>query len=912
MAVPSHRRPNSGTDASVTNAGADQRRNALERAEAHAPFLRESMAALPEIVETFASAGAEKAAAQAFAIGAEDVTAELRQRRRALSLAVALGDLSGELPLERVTELLSTFADEAIDCAIEAAVADLLPGESAKGLAAIALGKLGSRELNFSSDVDLLFVFDPELLPRRSGDEPGHSAVRIGRRVVELLQKRTEDGFVERVDLRLRPSPEVTPIVLPVNAAISYYESAAVGWERAAFIRARCCAGDSAVGQAFLDAIEPFVWRRALDFGAIEEVRTIGERIRDHYSERQKFGPGFDLKRGRGGIREVEFYVHAQQLVHGGREPELRAGATLDAIEALQQAGYFKPELADQLAEAYRRLRTIEHRVQMIDDQQTHLLPGDEAALANVARLHGFAGASDLLDWLRPCVEQVGEAFDELADEGSDRLPSKAEALVAALQGLGFEDAESVARRIGEWRSGRPRSLRSSAAMRAFEAMLPALLKAIARSADPMRALNRLSDVVERVPSGVNLYRLLEARPALTTLVARILAHAPALSDQLARRPELLDTLLDSSCFERPPPPEQFAELLEEEMRGEPFDIAIDRARRTINDRRFALGVQLIDLREDPLRIGEGYARVAEGAIVALADAVVAEFEEAHGKFPGAELLILGLGRLGGEVLTNASDLDIIYLFTNPEAEASDGPKPLGPANYFNRLANRVTAALSVATAAGPLYDVDTRLRPQGAQGMLAVSLDAFAGYQRKEAWTWEHMALTRARPVFGSQQARKQVSAILSDVLHQPYNADKLVADAVKMREDIARHKPPSGPLDVKLGEGGLIDLEFAVHILQLATKVGLQPRLEGALGALAEEALADSNIVSAQHLLTNMLITIRLVAPETTSPSEESCEVMAHACGAESWSELLVRHDEARQCISALWKRVKGGKIR
>jgi glutamate-ammonia-ligase adenylyltransferase len=437
--------------------------------------------------------------------------------------------------------------------------------------------------------------------------------------------------------------------------------------------------------------------------------------------------------------------------------------------------------------------------------------------------------------------------------------------------------------------------------------MLPALIEAIARSADPMRALNRLADVVERLPSGVNLYRLLEARPALTTLLARILAHAPALSDQLARRPELLDSLLDSSCFDPPPAAAEFAAFQAREIAGQPFDLAIDRARRIINERRFALGIQLIDLREPPLAVGAGYARVAEGALLALAEAAVAEFEEAHGRFPGAELVILGLGRLGGEVLTNASDLDIIYLFTQPQADQSDGPKPLGPANYFNRLANRVTAALSVPTPAGPLYEVDTRLRPQGSKGMLVVSLDAFAEYQRSEAWTWEHMALTRARPLFGSQAACAQVSALIDDILRAPHDSAKLVADAVKMREDIARHKPPSGPLDTKLGPGGLVDLEFAVHVLQLTHKQGLDPRLEKAVELLAEAGLVETNVIEAQHLLTEILITIRLIAPETTTPSEESCELMARACGSETWSELLARHDEARQSISALWEKVK-----
>ena len=883
------------------------RDDALERARRYSPFLRETMAARPEISDLFLDQGARAAADAAVAAGGETAADELRRRRLGLALAVSLGDLAGELRLEEVTALLSSFADQAIDRAIEVAFAELLEGEEVRGFAVIALGKLGSRELNFSSDVDLLMIFDPVSLPRRGRDEPGESAVRIGRRVVELLQKRTAEGYVARVDLRLRPSPEATPIVLPVNAAISYYESAALGWERAAFVRARACAGDMKLGKSFLSAIEPFVWRRALDFGAIEEIQKVGQAVRDHYASRQLFGPGFDLKRGRGGIREVEFFAQARQLVHGGRHPGLRAAATLDAIAALEAADELEPELASDLAEAYRRLRTIEHRVQMIADQQTHLLPAHSDALGDIASLHGASGPDELLDWLRPCVERVGAAFDEIAPGGADHLPRDPELLEAELRRLGFVETETPLRRMAEWRAGRTRSLRSPAALAAFEDMLPALLGAIAGSADPNHALNRLSDIVEQAPSGINLYRLLHARPDLSKLLARILAHAPALADHLASRPSLIDTLLDSSCFDPPPGPPDFAAFLKAESSNKPYDLGIDRVRRIVNERRFALGVQLIDARAEPLAVGRGYACIAEGALTALADAAVADFEKTHGQFAGAELVVLGLGRLGGSVLTHASDLDLIYLFTTPDAGTSKGPKPLGPADYFNRLANRVTAALSVPTAAGPLYEVDTRLRPQGAHGMLAVSVDAFAKYQRSEAWTWEHMALARARPVFGSKAARELVSREIGDILRQPRDRAKVIADAARMRDEIARHKPPSGPLDVKLGPGGLVDLEFAVHALQLTRHVGLDPRLEDAVAVLSAEGLVGENIVFAQTLLTKMLVVNRLLAPETATPNAPSRQLMAELCGASDWDDLLGQHEQARQGVLELWTRVK-----
>src|SRR5437763_10137715 len=708
-------------------ASIDARADALTRASRHSRFLREALQARGDIGETFLSEGAAAAAALALASAGEGLAGSLRRQRQALALAVALGDLAGELSLERVTRLLSDFADRAINEAVNAAITERVPDSEPKGFAVIAMGKLGSHELNYSSDVDLLLLFDPETLPKRSRDDPGEAAVRIGRRVIELLQQRTADGYVERVDLRLRPSPEVTPIALPLNAAISHYESSALPWERAAFIRARAAAGDVALGTQFLDAIQPFVWRRSLDFGVIEEVRQISARIRDHFAQGAHIGPGFDLKRGRGGIREVEFFVQIQQMIHGGRDSSVRAPGTLDAIAALVEAGRLEERQAGELAGAYRLLRTIEHRVQMVNDAQTHLLPADAHALDNVAQLHGLSGGQALLDLLAPRVEAAGAIFDGLAPEASPRLSNDPQILALELTRLGFTDVEAAMRHVADWRSGKARSLRSPPASQAFEAMLPGLLEAIAAAGDPNRALNRLGDIVERLSSGVNFFRLLEARPALAKLLAKLLAHAPALADQLARRPELLEGLFDASSFSMPPSAEEFAGVLVEAMRGQPYDVGLDRVRRLVNERRFALGVQLIDRRRDPLDVTEGYASVPEGALIALGQAAGAEFEQRHGRFPGSELLVLGLGRFGGCSLTHASDLDIIYLHTAQQGGLSDGAKPLGPNDYSNRLASRMTAALCVPTAAGPLYEVDTRLRPEGAKGMLVVSLDAFA-----------------------------------------------------------------------------------------------------------------------------------------------------------------------------------------
>lgn len=885
------------------------RDDAVRRAREHSPFLRQAVEARRDIVDAFMANGAAAAAKLALALAQGGIDSRLRRQRHGLALAVALGDLAGELALEQVTALLSDFADCAIDEAVKAAIGEIVPDAHPQGFAVIAMGKLGSHELNYSSDVDLLLLFDPETLPKRTRDDAGDAAVRVGRRIVEIMQKRTEDGYVQRVDLRLRPSPEVTPIALPVNAAISHYESSALPWERAAFIRARAAAGDIALGQRFLEAIHPFVWRRSLDFGVIEDVRQISARIRDHFAQGAIIGPGYDLKRGRGGIREVEFFVQIQQMIHGGRDSSVRSPATLDAIGALLAAGRLEETSSRELAGAYRSLRTVEHRVQMVDDAQTHLIPLEAHALDNVAQLDGFQDGIELLSALRPHVEAVGAIFDSLAPDLSTRLSNDPDILKEELNSLGFGDTRSAARHVLDWRSGKARSLRSPPAQQAFEAMLPSLLRAIAAGADPNHALNRLGDIVERLSSGVNFFRLLEARPALARLLAKVLAHAPALADQLARRPELFEGLFDASAFAMPPEAEEFAEILTKAMRGHPYDVALDRARRLVNERRFALGVQLIDRRRDPLEVTEGYSTVAEGALLALGTAAAREFEEVHGVFPGSELVVLALGRFGGYSLTHASDLDIIYLHSAEAGGASDGPKPLGPNDYFNRLASRVTAALSVPTAAGPLYDVDIRLRPGGATGMRVVSLEAFEKYQRQDAWTWEHMALCRARPIFGSQGARERAASIIDQILRMKRDPAKVIADAAKMRADMERHKPPHSALDVKLGRGGLVDLEFSVHALQLTRHVGLNTRLEVALEELAAESCVSENIIDALKLLSRMLVMMRLVAPGDVKPTPETWQLVAEACGAASWEELLAEHDAARQSIAALWDSIKQG---
>ena len=886
------------------------RQSALARLTANAPFLARLADLNPDDVSRFLADGTDAALTQvAPPPGDDDIMPALRRWRGRLALLLALGDLSGEHDVATTTRLLAAFADRACDAALAAAFAERVPGEEPRGLAVIALGKLGSHELNYSSDIDPILIFDPETLPRRSRDDPDEAAVRIARRMVEILSARTADGHVLRVDLRLRPHPEVTPIVLPESAAISYYESEALAWEQAAFIRSRASAGDRGLGESFLAAIQPFIWRRSLDFRQLKEIGAMSDRIRDHFSQGQAFGPGYDLKRGRGGIREIEFFAQVHQLIYGGRDPSLRVPATVDALAALAKAGRIDGEVAERLAGHYATLRRIEHRLQMIEDQQTHSLPTQAAALDAVARLDGFDDGAALLAALEPVTADVATCYDQLVVERATTagLPRDEGELAGALMAMGFEPPDAAIRTIGEWRGGKLRALRSPAALDALETMLPELMKAIGAAPDPQATLVRFDKLVGGLPSAINFFHLLAAQPELAKIATRVLSLAPTLADALGARVELIEGLIDKRAFEAPATKTELLSEWAPGLAGLDYERLLDRVRDRVGERRFAYGVQLIAGATDPMTIACGYSELAEAALQVLADATIAEFVTAHGRIEGSELVILALGRLGGRALTHASDLDLIYLFTGDHLAESDGPRPLGATTYYNRLAQRVTAAMSVPTAAGKLYDVDTRLRPQGAQGPLVVTLDSFERYQREEAWTWEHMALLRARPVYGSDGAKADLHRIIDELLAAPRERGKLVRDAAEMRDKIAAHKPPKGPLDIKGGPGGLVDLEFAMQVTQLASGRCHDPNIGSALACLRVDGLAPAEICDAHALLGRMLVMLRLTAPDGEPATPAARQLVASACGEPGWPQLLAAHDAARQEIANWWASIR-----
>ncbi len=884
----------------------DARRDALVRAT-ESPFLTGCLQRFPDLAPCFGEHGSEATVRRALESDADrPVRADLRLQRTRLATAVGLADLSGEWAFERVVNTLSDFADLACERALAEAVRIVVPTwdePEVTGFCVLALGKHGGRELNYSSDIDPILLYDPLRVPRRARDDPQRAAERIARAWVDLLQSRDGDGYVFRVDLRLRPSPEVSPPAVPIDGAVAHYEAAALPWERAAMVRARVAAGDRSLGQRFLAEIRPFVWRRSLDFGAAAELTDMAARIRSSAGARDTAAPGGDLKRGRGGIREVEFFVQAHQLIHGGRDESLREPNLLRALDRLVIAERLDGETATRLALGYRRLRTVEHRLQMMDDRQTHSLPLDRAALDAVGRLDGWRDGAALLSDLRPVVETVAARFGELDVRPKTGLPFDQAELRRWLVKAGFIDASAAQGQIAAWRAASAPALRSGAAQAALEDVLPLLVARLGEAGDPQAALHRFDDVLRRLPSAVGLLRLLQANPKVARVLTEVMAAAAALADMLAERPGLLDRLLDASAFDPPESAAVLAHRWQDQLAFLPLEQALDGLRDRVGEERFALGVQAVMGSRAPAVLSEGYASVAEAAVQTAVARTAVEFEEKHGRIDGG-LIVLALGRLGGRALTHASDLDLVFLHSGPATVRSDGAVRHDATVYWNRFAQRVIAALSVRTAAGPLYDVDVRLRPSGEQGPLVTTIEAFRRYGLESAWTWERMAFARARPIAGDEPGRTAAAEALRTILRKPGDPAAVWRDVGAMRTRMDFAKPPRGPLDIKLLPGGLVDVEFLIHATQLASGRGHDPHLPDALDELIADGHLDRALAPAFRLLSDALFLLRLTAPSGAIESVAASVRTARACGRPDWASLSADLSQARRVVVREWR--------
>ncbi len=763
----------------------------------------------------------------------------LRVARRRAMLVIGLADITGAWPIRAVARGLSDFADAAVGAAArhalraaaragQLALPDPDDPEQGSGLVVLGMGKLGARELNYSSDVDLILLYDDATAPVPRPDQMARTFIRLARELVRLLDEHTADGRVARVDLRLRPDPGATPIAVSITAAETYYASVGQNWERAAMIRARAIAGDTVAAQALMHYLKPFIWRRHLDFAAIQDIHSIKRQINAHRGHTALKVDGHDIKVGRGGIREVEFFAQTQQLIFGGRDVRLRTVATTETLRALAETGRISIDAASELVDAYWFLRRVEHRIQMVDDRQTHRLPADDAGVAAIATFLGYPDAAGFRDALLCHLTRVEGHYALLFEEapslsgpgnlvftGTDYDPGTVDTLAR----LGFANPTAVIDTVSTWHRGRYRAMRSARARELLTELTPALLHAFGRTPQPDAALRNFDASLGGLPAGVQLFSLFYANPWLLDLVAEIMGTAPPLAAVLARHSELFDAVLGRDFFGALPDLDTLeAGLARGLADARDFEDTLLMCRRWANEQRFRAGVHILRAITDADRCGRFLSDIATVALAAMLRAVEDGLAERHGRFPGANLAILAMGKLGGRQLTIGSDLDLIVVYeTPPDQPMSDGARPLAPTEYHIRLTKRLVTALTAQSAEGKLYDVDMRLRPSGTAGPLAVSFESFRRYHREAAWTWEHMALTRARPMLGPAAFRDRLATAIREVLTAPRDPAKLIRDVADMRRRIDAEFGTDNPWEVKYVRGGVMDINFIVQTLLL-----------------------------------------------------------------------------------------------
>jgi glutamate-ammonia-ligase adenylyltransferase len=850
----------------------------------------------------------------------------LRQAKRRAALVIALADIAGAYTLDRVTTGLTRFADAAVTAALRFALlraardtplagkkADAL--EASTGLVLLAMGKCGAFELNYSSDIDLVVFYDAERFPFRLRDDARAAAVDIVKHLVKLIADVTADGYVFRVDLRLRPDAGATQIAISTEAAEAYYEGMGQNWERAAMIKARACAGDAEAGAQFIKTtLEPFIWRRNLDFAAIRDIHSIKRQIHAHHGHSSIAVPGHDIKLGRGGIREIEFFVQTQQLILGGRDRSLRAPATLAALEALRRRGNVGDKAAQELTEAYRFFRSLEHRLQMMEDQQTHTVPKNAHDLAHTACFMGFPDVKSFSEALTARLTAVQghyarlfERAAPLAGEGGSLVFTGVEddpETLETLRRMGFRDPAHVSGAIRGWHHGRIRATRSARARELLTELIPALLNALADTADPDTAFAQFDRFLTNLPSGVQVFSLLNAHSELLRLIAAIMGSAPRLAQHLSRSPSTLDVLLDSDFLAALPDRASLdASLGDLISRSGSYERALDAARRFAKEQIFRVGVQVIEGLAKPDAAGPAFARIAECIIEALLSRTADELSESAGQVRGGAFAVVAMGKLGGNEMTAGSDLDLIFVYdVPPGVDASDGGKPLAPSLYYARLAQRFIAALTVPTAEGGLYEVDMQLRPTGNKGPVAVSLESFARYHADQSWTWERLALTRARVVAGPPDLARKVDAVVRATLCRRSDWQTVRADVAEMRRKVSVQYPGKNSWDLKYAPGGLMDIEFTTQALQLrhaaASTQVLSPGTIAALGRLraagAIEARKADDMIAAADLQLALTQALRIALDGTLEADSATAglrALLARVAGADDFAALQTR---------------------
>jgi glutamate-ammonia-ligase adenylyltransferase len=873
-----------------------------------------------------------------------DVMRLLRRMKSEAALLIALCDIGGVWPVMRVTAALTDVAVSSVQAALkfllrqEAARGRIAPPnldtpEQGCGLIVLAMGKMGAGELNYSSDIDLIVFFDPDATTLAPGIEPQPFFVRVTQGLSRLLQQRTYDGYVFRVDLRLRPDPSSTQVAISRDAALHYYEREGRTWERAAMIKARACAGDLGAGEALLAEIAPFVWRKHLDFAALADVHDMKRQMQTYRGQSEIAVEGHNVKVGRGGIREIEFFAQTQQLIAGGRHPELRVRPTLAALDVLATSNWITFEARDELTEAYDFLRRVEHRLQMIADEQTHALPEDKEAVERFAWFFGYdsreAFARDLLRQLEIVQGHYEKLFEGDDPTGSVKLPALGYGagpddprLLQHLATLGFKKPAAAAQTVRDWMTGDYRVFRNEQTRSAFVEFVPALIDGLAHAEEADRAVAAFDHFLQALQRGGRLITLLSQNRDLVALVALVLGAAPRLGEMLARQPQLMDGLIDPRFFGAMPDRQELSARLAATVRdADSYEEFLDRLRLFGQESLFLVGTRILSGTVSAQQASTAFADVAEGIVHTVHGLVADRFAAQHGRIKGQETAIIAMGRLGGREMTASSDLDLILLYDfDGENPDSDGAKSLQGAHYFARFTQRLISAFTTRTNYGVLYEIDMRLRPSGRAGPVASSISSFADYQAHEAWTWEHMALTRARVVSASAEFRERIENVIREVLTRRRDPIAIANDVADMRRAIAQEKGEADYWDLKYAAGGMVDIDFIAQYLQLVhahekpeiLDVSTMQVLEHAarLGVLAHsEAEILRAAVRLYHDLTQIL---RLCVSDRFKAETAGVDlqrVMARAGDTPDFSSLEARVKETQSEVRRIFKALLEG---
>lgn len=794
---------------------------------------------------------------QAALAGTADETSlmrNLRQLRNREMVRIAWRDIAGYADLEETLSDLSRLAD----AVLEGTLAWLYQQQSElfgtpkdnegepQSMVILAMGKLGAHELNFSSDIDLIFAYPQE------GETSGSTRVlsnheffnRLGQKLIKALNEITEDGFVFRVDMRLRPFGESGPLVMSFAAMEVYYQTHGRDWERYAMIKARVAAGDRKAGKHLLALLKPFVYRRYLDFGAIESLREMKQRINE---EIWRKGIESNIKLGPGGIREIEFIGQIFQLMRGGRNATLQTRQILNVLEHLKAFRYLPEQAVSQLTSAYEFLRRTEHRLQQIGDRQTQSLPESDLDRERLALGMGFSRWKDFLAALESHRQQVQYHFalllePEIKESASQAPPSSADMAriwpdlsdpgmaIQILRASGFGDPERILAALQKLKVAASSRNISRTARERLDRLVPRLLEAVRRAPDPVTVLERLAPLIETIAQRSVYLSLLAEYPSALEQLVQLASASPWIAAHIARQPILLDELLDPRTLYTSPEPQD----LEAQLAGELAHLEAN-SEQEINALRHFKHAQVLRVAAADLT-GTLKLRTVSDHLSVIAETVVRAalrlaLRHLTGRYGTPQCIdggvtrpagfaIVAYGKLGGHELGYGSDLDLVFVHdSRGENQMTRGPRLLDNPEFFARLAQRIIHLLTTVTPAGKAYDIDARLRPSGSAGLLVSSLDAFAEYQHDHAWTWEHQALVRARALAGDPATMQGFSAIREAVLKKERDEKALKQDIRQMRERMRRElcNREAGLFDLKQGEGGITDIEFMVQYIVL-----------------------------------------------------------------------------------------------